>query len=84
MVVEVAVKVVIKVIITILDHPKAETFDVIIIGTIIICDPMASVLFNLASTFCYVSMKFSFGWDLDYEYLDTPMYVSTLVRCCIH
>lgn len=40
---------------------------------------MDSLLFDLDSTFSYMFVNFSMGWDLDWEYLDTPIYVSTQI-----
>lgn len=42
---------------TILAHPEAGASDIVITGTIIICDCMASELFNPRSTFSYVSVN---------------------------
>lgn len=38
------------------------------------------ICFYPGSTSPYLSMKFAIEWDLDYEYHDSPMYVSTPVR----
>lgn len=51
-----------------------------IIGTILVCDHISSVLFYLDFTFSYVSVKFIIGIDLDCEYLEALIYVSTLVK----
>lgn len=52
----------------VLSHPKAKT-----------SDPMTSLLFDLGSIFSYVIRKFSLGWEIKYEFLDSSMCVSTLV-----
>ena len=44
-----------------------------------VCDCMASVLFDLGSTFSYVSSSFSIGLDLYCDLLDMPFRVSTSV-----
>lgn len=63
----------------VLARPALEASNVVITGTIIFCDHMTFVLSNSGSDFSYVCVKFSFGWDLDCELLDTPMYMSTLL-----
>lgn len=57
----------------------AEDSDVVITGTILWCDHMASILFYLWFTFFCVSMKFPLDWDIKLESLNTPTYESTLV-----
>lgn len=64
----------------ILSQPKVESFDAMITGTILFCDHMDCILFNLESTFSYVSVKFALGRDLDCEQLNIPMHVSTLAE----
>ena len=49
---------------------EAETSDVVIIGNLLICDCMTSVLFDTCSTFSYVSSSFANGLNLHYELLD--------------
>lgn len=56
----------------------------VIIFTTILCDHIASTLSNLGSNFSYISKKFSICWDLDYEYLGAPMYVSTSIRVFLY
>lgn len=51
---------------------KVEPFDVEITSTILVCDYMASVLFDPKSTFSYVFVKFTLGWNWDGELLDIP------------
>ena len=58
---------------------EAETSDVVIIGNLLVCDCMASVLFDPGSTFSYVSSTFANGLDLHCELLDIPIRVSTPV-----
>ena len=43
---------------------EAETSDAVITGNFLVCDCMASVLFDPGSTFSYVSSSFSTGLDL--------------------
>lgn len=50
-----------------------------IIYTTLIYNRMNFVLFDLSSTFSYVFVKFALWWDLECEFLNTFMYVSTLV-----
>ena len=56
---------------------EAETSDVVIIGNLLVCDCMASVLFDPGSTFSYVSSSFATGLDLYCDLLDMPIRVST-------
>ena len=58
---------------------EAETSDVVITGNLLICDYMASVLFDPGSTFSYVSSAFSTSLNLNCELLDVPIRVSTPV-----
>ena len=58
---------------------EAETLDVVITGNLLVCDCMASVLFDPGSTFSYVSSAFSNGLNLHCELLEMPIRVSTLV-----
>ena len=43
---------------------RAEASDAVITGNLLVCDCMASVLFEPASTFSYVSSSFSNGLNL--------------------
>ena len=54
-----------------------ETSDVVITGNLLVCDCMASVLFDPGSTFSYVSSAFANGLNLHCEFLDMPIRVST-------
>ena len=56
-----------------------ETSDVVITGNLLVCDCMASVLFDPRSTFSYVSSSFATGFDLHCDLLDMPIRVSTLM-----
>ena len=56
-----------------------ETFYVFITGNLLICECMASVLFDLGSTFSYVASSFATGLNLHCELLDMPIRVSTPV-----
>lgn len=63
----------------ILNHPDVEYSNIVIICTILVYDHIASVLSDPGFIFFYVSMKLSFSWDIDSEYLYTSMYLSTSV-----
>ena len=52
---------------------------VVITDTLLVCDCMASVLFDLGSTFSYVSSSFATGLDLLCDLLDMLIRVSTPV-----
>ncbi|XP_049351058.1 uncharacterized protein LOC125815564 [Solanum verrucosum] len=58
---------------------EAERSDVVITGTLLVCDRMASILFDPGSTFSYVSSSFATGLDLHCDLLDMPIRVSTPV-----
>ncbi|XP_049372096.1 uncharacterized protein LOC125837004 [Solanum verrucosum] len=58
---------------------EAETSDAVITGTLLVCDRMASILFDPGSTFSYVSSSFATGLDLHCDLLDMPIRVSTPV-----
>ena len=58
---------------------EAEAFDAVITSTLLVCDCMASVLFDPGSTFSYVSSSFANGLNLPCELLDMPIRVSTPV-----
>ncbi|XP_049386266.1 uncharacterized protein LOC125850460 [Solanum stenotomum] len=58
---------------------KVETSDAVIIGTLLVCDRMASILFDPGSTFSYVSSSFTTGLDLHCDLLDMSIRVSTPV-----
>ena len=58
---------------------EVETSDAVITGNLLVCDCMASVLFDPGSTFSYVSSLFATGLDLHCELLDMPIRVSTPV-----
>ena len=62
-----------------LGRSEAETSDAVITGNLLVCDCMASVLFDPVSTFSYVSFSFANGLNLNCELLDIPIRVSTLV-----
>lgn len=44
--------------------PEVGTYNVVIICTLLVCDHMASVLFDTRSTFSYISSLFAVGLDL--------------------
>ena len=56
-----------------------ETSDAVITGNLLVCDCMASVLFDPGSSFSYVSSSFATGLDLYCDFLDMPIRVSTHV-----
>ena len=56
-----------------------ETSDVVITGNLLVCDCMASVLFDPGSIFSYVSSSFATGLYLHCDLLDMPIRVSTPV-----
>lgn len=58
---------------------KAKTFDFLITCTLLVCDQLASELFNRESTFSYVSSLLASGLDFYCLLLDMPIYVSTFV-----
>ena len=58
---------------------EAETSDAFITGNLLVCDCMASILFDPGSTFSYVSSSFATGLDLYCDLLDIPIRVSTPV-----
>ena len=58
---------------------ETETSDDVITGNLLVCDCMASVLFDPGSTFSYVSSSFATGLNLPCELLDMPIRVSTPV-----
>ena len=58
---------------------EAKTSDAVITGNLLVCDCMASVLFDPGSTFSYVSSAFANGLNLHCELLDMPIRVFTPV-----
>ena len=52
---------------------------VVITDTLLVCDCMASVLFDPGSTFSYVSSSFATCFDLHCDFLDMPIHIYTLV-----
>ena len=58
---------------------EAEASDAVITGNLLVCDCMASVLFDPGSTFSYVSSAFANGLNLHCKLLDIPIRVSTPV-----
>ena len=62
-----------------LGRSEAETSDALITGNLLVCDCMASILFDPGSTFSYVSSSFATGLSLHCELLEIPIRVSTPV-----
>ena len=62
-----------------LGRSEVEASDAVITGNLLVCDCMASVLFDHGSTFSYVSFSFTTGLDLHCDLLDMPIRVSTHV-----
>ena len=58
---------------------EAETSDAVITGNLLVCDCMASVLFDPGSTFSYVSSLFATSLNLHSDLLDILIRVSTPV-----
>ena len=58
---------------------EAEASDAVITCNLLVCDCMASVLFDPGSTFSYVSSSFANCLNLYCELLDMPIRVSTPV-----
>ncbi|WMV33211.1 hypothetical protein MTR67_026596 [Solanum verrucosum] len=56
---------------------EAEVSDAVITCTILVCDRMANVLFNLSSTYSYVSVRFASEFAMTCDILDAPIHVST-------
>ena len=55
-----------------------ETLNVVIIGTILVCDRMTNALFDFYYTYSYVSGRFDSDFDILCDILDNPIRVSTL------
>lgn len=60
------------------EKSKAEALYVIIVS-ILVCDRMATVLFDPVSTYSYIFVKFSLGLEMVCGMLDLHMYASSLV-----
>ena len=60
---------------------EVEASNDVIIRTLLVCDPMTSVLFNKGSTFSYVSFLLTNGLNLHYDLLNMPIRVSSYAVC---
>lgn len=59
------------------ERPETEAFDTIITGVVSVYHRPASILFDLGSTYSYVSTYFSVVFDLLYAHMLMPVHVST-------
>ncbi|XP_070057339.1 uncharacterized protein [Nicotiana tomentosiformis] len=64
-------------------RPEASSFDVVITGIVLVCHRDALVLFDLGSTYSYVSSYFASYLIIPRDSLSAHVYVSTPVRCSI-
>ncbi|XP_055835216.1 uncharacterized protein LOC129903694 [Solanum dulcamara] len=58
---------------------EAEAFNAVIIYTILVCDRIATVLFDSGSTYSYVSVKYVLDFDALCDILDAPVLFYTHV-----
>lgn len=56
---------------------EVEASNDVIIRTLLVYDPMTSLLFNTRSTFSYVSFLLTNGLNLHYDLLNMPIRVSS-------
>lgn len=56
-----------------------EALNTISTSTILFCNQMGTVLFNLGYTYSYVYVRFSLGLGIFYDMLKSSVYVPTLV-----
>lgn len=61
-----------------LDKSEVEASDTVIMDTFLICDPIATVLFGLSSTYSYICIKFTLGLAIIYDIIYSLMYVFLL------
>lgn len=59
--------------------PKAEASNDMIINIVPICHRPASVLFDIGSTYSYMSAYFSLGFVMPCDTMFVPVHVSTLL-----
>lgn len=59
--------------------PKVESLDDIIIGKILVCRWLVITLFDMGSTYSYVSSYYTLQLELSWEPLFMPSHVASLV-----
>lgn len=56
----------------------AKVCNAVITGTILVCYWMTNMLFDLGSTYSYLSMRFTTDNDINCDIIDAPISVSSL------